>query len=421
MFQLIKKDFLTLSKSRADLFEMLLMPILLIAILGFALGNVLFGEASIDTISVGLVVEQESEQELDLLDEELREEGIPEEAISQIRQAASDIDPGELFVNVIEDDELSDLVQVQRMETTEEADEALDEDEIAGYYTIPENFRSSVWQALFLEEEHTASLELVVQDEAQIRANILESVAQSFSQQFNLESSLALALDGEDVPEVDLDLGQEIYLTNEEPVNAFQYYTIGMGVMYALSLAPAISSRSFLEKKQHVFGRIMLSGTSPFTYLGSKLFSTTLISMVQLFLLFTLSTLAFGTFSGRTVEFWMNMGYLTLFYSLFVGSVASLLTSLALYSESDQGSGMFGMLVSVLAFFGGSFTPIDQFGESFRQVSSWVPNGTALIGYLQLLQGFEWNEVFPLMLRVIVGTGLCIVTAILLFPKRRLD
>lgn len=420
MFDLIKKDFLTISKSRADLFEALLMPILLISILGFALGNVLFGDSSIDTISVGLIVEQESEQELEALEEELQAEGIPEEAIDQIKQAAEEVDPGTLFTDLIEDEEMSDLIQVERM-STEEAEQALEDDQIAGYFTIPEDFRSAVWHALFLEEEMTTQLGLRIQEEGQVRASVLESVAHSFVEQFNLESSIALALDGEEVDGSEYDLGEEIFLANEEPVNAFQYYTIGMGAMYALSLASIMSSRAFLEKKQHVFGRIMLSGTKPLTYLASKMLSTTLICIAQLAILFLLSTLIFGTFSGRNMDFWINMGYVTVLFSLFVGSVTSLLTALVLYTSSDQASGMFGILVSVLAFFGGSFTPIEQFGEGFRQVASWVPNGTALISYLQLLQGFEWSEIMPLMMRVVVITVGCLLGAVLIFPKRRLD
>lgn len=423
MFHLIWKDFLSLSKMPSELFELLLMPFILISILGFALGNALFGESSLETIPVGMVIEQNREEDLANLEEELLEQNYPEEIVAELIEVAEEIDPSQLLIDLMEDEELSDIIEVEEIETREQAESVLEDEEISGVIILPEGFSYTVWTALLLEELDSSSLEIRVEDENSITASILDSVVTNFAHQYNLDSSIAMGVDDPSVieNEEDNEYGEQIVLANEEPINAFQYYTIGMAIMFSLSMAPAISSRAFREKQQHVFGRIMLTGTKPLTFLSSKMAFTSLLTFLQLAILFSLSTLIFGTFSGRTTEFWGNMFLATALYSLFVGSLASLLTSIGLYADNDSGSEVMGIMVSVLAFLGGSFTPIDQFGEGLRTIGSWTPNGASLISYLQIMQGFEWNEVFPLMIRVIGVTVVCLVVAVLLFPKRRLD
>lgn len=422
MFNLIKKDFLTLSKSKSDLLELLFMPFILIAILGFALGNLMMGGGSSDTFNIGIVNEQNFEEDLKRLENEFIEQGFPEELVAEILADAEEVDPAAMLYNLFEDESFEDLIVVDEFDNLNSATEAMNEEEITGFITIPEEFSYNVWQSIYLEEKMTSTLDVTVAEEESMVSTILQSVVTSFIDQYNLETSIALATNGQaGVENQTLEHGEKIQISVEEPVNAFQYYTIGMGVMFALSTAPALANRAFKEKEQHVFGRIMLSGTKPLTYLSSKMISGTLITFVQLVILFTLSTLIFGTFSGRDSGFWINVFYTTGLYSLLVGSLTSILTSISLYANDNTTAGFFGSFVSVFAFLGGSFTPVEQFSESLKQVGNWTPNGATMTSYLQLLQGFNFREVLPLMMRIIGMTVIFLLLAVIIFPKRRLD
>ncbi|MDN6640461.1 MAG: ABC transporter permease [Tetragenococcus sp.] len=464
MFNLIKKDFLTLFKSKSELIELLLMPLFLIAILGFALGDVLMGDGGIDTFDVGIVNEQNFEADLDRLEEdlleeglpeeirddivsgaeeELLEEGVPEEAVDEIIadaeedlldegleetvdefvSNAEDIDPANMLTDLLEDEDFEDLMIIHEFDDAQSAEEALDEDELAGYITIPEEFSYDVLRSIYFDEASQATLEVAGQDEGAISSSILQSVVHSFVDQYNLETSIALATDGEAEleEEEDRDYGEIMQLSVEEPVDAFQYFTIGMGVMFALSTAPALASRAFKEKEQHVFGRIMLAGKKPLIYLSSKMASGTLITLVQLSILFIISTLFFGIFDGKDTDFWVNMIYVTGLYSLVVGSITSLLTSISLYANDNSTANLVGSFVPVLGFLGGSLTPVDQFSETLQQLGNWLPNGAVMTSYLQIFQGFGFQDVLPLMVRIIGVTIVCLVLAVIIFPKRRLD
>ncbi|MBM6615655.1 ABC transporter permease [Desemzia sp. RIT804] len=423
MFNLVKKDFLTLSKSKSDLLELLFMPFILIAILGFALGNLIMGGSnSIDTFHIGIVNEQNIEEDLIRLETDLMEQSLPEEMAAELLAGAQQIDPSAVLREVFEDESLEEIMIVNEFADTESAQEAMKEEEIAGFITIPEAFSYNVWRSIYLEEDSAATLEMTVLTNESLSGVILTSVVTTFVDQYNLETSIALATDGRAETEANTEEHGEIMsLSVEEPISAFQYYTIGMGVMFALSTAPALASRAFKEKEQHVFGRIMLSGTKPLTYLSSKMISGTLVTFIQLVILFLFSTLIFGTFKGRDFDFWIDMGYITGLYSLLIGSITSLLTSISLHSNNNNTVNFFGSFVSVFAFLGGSFTPVEQFSEALKQVGNWTPNGATMTSYLQLMQGFEFQEVLPLMLRVVGMIIICIVVAVIIFPKRRLD
>lgn len=422
MFNLVKKDFLTISKNKNDLLELLLMPFILMVILGFALQNVMAGDLAIGSFNVGLVNEQNVEQDLAQLETKLQDEGVPENFVAEITASAEENTPAEVLLDLMEHEDLAEVMTVDHFTSVEAAEEALNDESIEGYIHIPENFSLDYWEAIYLDEAAQAELNVSVLSDDLISGTILQNIIDTFAGEYNLNTSIGVATQGQADLEEDTTMhGEVMFLSVEESVTAFQYYTIGMGVMFALSTAPAIASRAFREKQQHVFGRIMLSGTKPLTYLMSKLISGTLLTFTQLLILFVLSTLVFGTFNDRSIDVWLNIIYTTGLYSLLVGSLSSLLTSTTLNSEKVTTVNFFGSFVSVFAFLGGSFTPVERLSAALVPVGNWTPNGATMTSYLQLLQGFEFHEVMPLMIRVIGMTVLFIVMAVVIFPKGRLD
>lgn len=422
MFNLTKKDLLVISKNKNDLLELLLMPIVLMSILALALSGFMTGDFSIDRFNLGIVNEQNLAEDLERLETTMQEEGIPEEFITEITNSAEENSPGVILLDLLAHEDFEDFVEIETFDTREAADAALEEEEVYGYLVIPKHFSYDYWKSIYFDETPTAQLDVSVVSEDSMSGTIIQSIVDSFVDEYNLNTSIGIATEGQaELAEDPVEHGEVVQLSIEKPINSFQYYTIGMGVMFALYTASAIASRSFREKQQHVFERIMLSGTKPLTYLLSKLISGTLITFAQLIILFLFSTLAFGTFSGRDVNTWLSILYTTGLFSLFVGSLSSFLTSTSLYANNASTAGLFSGVVSVLAFLGGSFTPVSQFSDALVRVGNWTPNGATMTSYLQILQGFEFQEVMPLMIRIIGMTVVFVIVAVVIFPKGRLD
>lgn len=422
MFNLLKKDLLTLSKNKSEMIELLLTPFLLISILGFALGNLMNNTSSpIETGKIGIVNQQNYEEDLSRLEEDLENENIPKETMKKLLDSSVSIDPINQLKTFLRSDEIKEIMEVKDFDNIKSAEKALENDEIQGIIEIPKEFSYITWRNVLFEDKATTNFDLKVQDKSQLNAIVLESLLNSFVEEYNLQSSIAMT----DKEKINLDNsnnnGKMINIATEDPVNSFQYYTIGMGVFFAFSTGTIIAARSYREKEQHVFARIMLTNTSPNTYLLSKLLSGTILTFLQLGIIFIFSTLIFGTFGGKDVSFWINMMIITFIYSLLIGSITSLLTSLSLRSNSASNVGFFSSFTAALAFLGGSFTPVETFSESIKTIGNWTPNGAVLTSYLQIMLGFDLIEVMPLLIRVIAMMGIFVIIAIYVFPKRRLN
>ncbi|GAA0355235.1 hypothetical protein GCM10008932_05310 [Alkalibacterium iburiense] len=424
MFNLIKKDLTVLARNKSELIELLLMPFILISILGFALGGLTQNSFRIDPFPVGYVNETNLEEELESFAGYLEENGVPSTEIDGILKMAEDINPSEAFQSLIMSEDIQEWLMIEEFSTREEAEEALGQNDIEGLFVIPNEFSLTLWRNLFLGEEDTSALDLELIEFNHVYSDIMRSIVTSFVDNYNLEVSLAMANQGQenDLLSRSQNYGEVVSLSAEEPISAFQYYTIGMGVMFALYTAPTIASRAFKEKEDHVFGRLMIAGSKPMTYLISKLLSSMGITFIQLAVLFGLSNSVFGTFDGRSGTFWMVAGLVTLLYSFVVGTIASLLTSISLYSNSVTTSSFFsGIVVTLFALIGGSFIPVDSFSDTLRSLGNWTPNGAVMTTYLQLLQGFSLQEIWPLILRVSSLGVILLISSVFIFPKRRLD
>lgn len=422
MKELIKKDFLLLSKNKSELIELLLTPFLLICILGFALGNLMNNSAenTIETTIVGFVNDQNDETVKADFEAKLDEENVTDLEYQQLLEASSELDPVFHLKQLFEQEEIKELFHLKAFESIDSAQKALENDEIGGIIHVPDQFSLSVLNSTLFGEELKTELNVMTQDLNQIRSITLTSVLDSFINEYNFQTSI-VPFAGDTTIDDTSRYGETLTVSTEEPISAFQYYTLGMGVFYALSISTIIANRSFREKETHVFARIMISNQSPLSYLMSKMVSSSLIAFMQLSLLFGLSNLVFGIFSGRPSSFWLDIALITAIYSLLIGSITSLLTSISLYGNEIKIVNFFGSFTAVLAFLGGSFTPTENFSDLIKTIGDWTPNGATLTSYLQLLMGFEIQEILPLLARVIGMSIVSLTVAVLLFPKRRLD
>jgi ABC-2 type transport system permease protein len=176
-----------------------------------------------------------------------------------------------------------------------------------------------------------------------------------------------------------------------------------------------------VEKKQHVYNRILLSDRHPFVYLGGKVVSTVVITCCQLLILFSLSALVFRTFALETAAYWLGMVAISIMLAVCVGAISALLTALTVRFENEAFSGIFSAgIVSILAFAGGSFFPVSAMPEMVQSIGGWTPNGAALSAYMQWMQVVDVQALLAPLGRMAVFSVLVLIVSVLIFPQRRL-
>src|SRR5690606_20130068 len=234
---------------------LLAMPFILIAILGFALSGLLSGNAEVLSMDVAVVQEDDEQQGLDRFEEELEGAGIPAEAQGRMMEAAAASSPSSILQEILTDDSLTGLVTAKDMDEAA-ARQALEQEEIVAILTMPENFTYNALQKMMMNTGSGAELELMISDHAATQSQVFHDILEEFVWSLNFESAIAKAVNAEEtVPpqETQQQLGGVESVSAVEPISSFQYYTIGMAVMFALFVGGTISGMAYVEKQQFVF------------------------------------------------------------------------------------------------------------------------------------------------------------------------
>lgn len=418
MFNLLKKDVLTISKDRSELLILLVMPFVLISILGFALGGLMNNTSQLEAIPFAVVEMENNEEEKTEIVDQLASTGLDEATIDAI---VSGVDVNQAINQMLIELENEALLNVEYM-NAEAAAAALVEEEVRGVLTIPATLTTQIVRKQVTDQAITQALTLRVHDETTIQADVLKQIFKRFVSEYNLMLSIQ-NVRGESVVIPDqTEYGATVSVETTTPVSAFQYYTIGMAMMFSLYVASSLSSNAFKEKKTDVLMRMMLAGEKPMRYLLSKAISGYVLVFLQLLILVLLSTVLFDSFPNQSVSFWLTMTWMTLVYAVVIGALTALLTSLTLMMSRDSVSGIFsGLVVTLFAFLGGSFTQVEQISPFIRTLGNWTPNGAMMTVYLQQIQGYDLDVSAPLLIRILIMSVVIFVLAVVSFPKRRLS
>ncbi|TLS51618.1 ABC transporter permease [Paenibacillus antri] len=423
MTPFLKKDVLLILRDRKELAILILMPFVLIAILGFALGDMI--NATAPTLDMGVVVvdEEDEAEGLARFQEEVRSAPLPEDAKTALLAASEEVRPQRLLRDMLESEALSELLAVSEMEL-EAARTALERDEANAIVRIPPNFTYDTLRKMLLERGDGATLELEASESSPLRAGVIRDIVDGFVRSVNFQTALGqtsgAAPDATDAPAAATAAGGVESVSRYKTVNSLQYYTIGMAVMFVLYVASSTAGRAFLEKRQYTFDRMIIAGAHPLRFLGGKIASGAMLAFLQLAVLFLLSSLIFQSFAGQPPRFWAGLALISAAAAVCVGGLAALLTAMNYRLQTGTATDLFsGMMVSLLAFLGGSFFPTAQMSDWLNALGGWTPNGAALSSYLQMLQGADsarWmDDVYRLLGMAVVFAA----AAVWMFPKRR--
>lgn len=409
------KDIVLLLRDRSELMVLLVMPFLLIAILGFSLRGIFSGDLEALEMDIALVAEEDEAQAVAAVQSEIDEMGLPQEASQALKQAAESAGPQTMLLSLLENENFAEVMTVNEMGRVQ-ARQSLEEGTVDAVITLPEGFTEDSLRNMLFGTSDGGELELLVADLSSIRADVLQSLLAEFVRTVNFEASITRLAGEEEAMEVS---GGIETITARQPITSFQYYTIGMAVMFVLFVGSTIAGQANLEQKQMVFDRIRLSNRPPLLYLGSKALAAATIVFVQLTLLFGLSALLFQTFQADSWAFWSGIALISVVLALAVGSLAALMVAITLRLESDAVPAIFsGGVISLMAFVGGSFMPLDGMPEALRAIGNWTPNGAALSAYFSWLLEPDMSQLSGPLTRIAAVASAFLLMALVLFPRK---
>lgn len=415
LFQLIKKNMIVLIRNRSNLIQLLVMPVVLIAILGFALSGMMGGDSAVLKAKVYMVEHGSEDAELqEFLDEVERSNVLPEEAKAQISEAAKGISPVALLKEqVLTSEELSGTIEF-KVASPDDLNDLKKDEKSTAIIEVPKGFTYDFLQNIFFQKGEAPALKLMQNESEPLSNNMLSGILEDVQEQYAFSNFLQkeqLSMKIDEPPAVRI--AEET--VNESPaISSAAYYTIGMGVMFIYFIVSNLSAYAYQEKSFHMYNRILLSNVTSWCYLGSYFISGALLAFIQLCILFGSSVLLYDVRIPSIPLFFL----ITICASLGIGGFTAFITALSLKWNSEKISDSFSSIITFFCFFGGSYVPISTFPDWFQTVGSFTLNGAGLKAYMNMMQQYEM-DVFSNQLWTMLAYGvLLFILAVGIFPRR---
>lgn len=428
LIDIIKKDVLVVLRDGKALIFILLMPIVLMSILGLALGGVFSSETfSIGQINIAIVDESTAP---DMTNMHPDMQNIDFEAMS--------------IYNVLDADEVKSFISYEMMDK-DTAVKKLQNKEIDTIINIPKDYNDKLVRAIMpisldgTIESVNAEIRVKGRSGKTLETNIVSSVVSAYTDTVSsVSADIAVLLKTmiqqrawEQIPSIDiqsfakeltdtsiksaLDI-QERGVAKRNPIDSFAYYSIAITCMFVLYSAGQGSTFLHTEDAEKTLSRMWAAGVSRRKLLLGKAAAVLCLCLVQLILLFTFSTLAFGLKWGSILVFILT----SLCVAISVTGLGVLLMVMVYRAGNPRIGNVFqSILVQVFALFGGSFLPLSALPKFFSTISLITPNGLAIHAYTANMTGAPFGEVLPYLLGSI-GIGVILfILGTALFPRER--
>ncbi|WP_307343392.1 ABC transporter permease [Metabacillus malikii] len=409
----IKKDLLVLYRNPQELLVLLLMPLILIMILGFALGGLMGDNQAPISMKVALLDRSDEQRDVEAFNQKVQEKELPVEAAEALSQGATQLKPIQILVDeVFGSKELKEIVQLDMIDS-DKIDDIRNDESFAAIIEIPENYTLDILSAVLLEEPTATSIKLFKNEGKEISTNVVEDVLVNYQKQ--LSTITLVEKEGIQLEALNEKLGAVETVSKQDPINSMQYYTVGMSVMFILFIASNISSFAYREKQTHVFNRILLSNTSRWSYFIGIFTSVIIIAFIQQMILYGVTSLIFQIVWKDIVAFMI----VNVSLCFAIGGLATLLTALNFRINSESVSNFFGnVIVAIISFLGGSFIPVGDSASVIGMLGNYTPNGSGMTALLQLLQGEKLAAIYPNILYLLIFGLIMLTLAVASFPKR---
>ncbi len=417
IWQIVKKQALLFWRNPQQLLLLIGLPIILIAILGTALSSIMDGQSPQVEAKIAFVEHGGEKEQIQQFIDDLEQTEIPREQIGALQSTLSQTAPIKVLKEeVFGSEELKDMIEIIDIRESDK-EKTLKDDSFTAVIEVPESFTYDLLQAMVLNNGAQPQLLLYQNEGSQIGSSVVDSILTQYQEQFTLQTFLGqkgidpnvIAMDGSSLT------GDLSTINQKKPVSTKNYYAVGMAVMNVLFIASAISGIAFLEKNNHVFDRIILANVSRWIYFIGVFISGTLFALLQLLIIFGFSWAVFGVKWGDILSFLI----VTVATAISVGGISVLLTAISYRLDSEVISNFFSsILVTLMAFLGGSFFPIGDLSRVIGMLGNLTPNGAGMSAYMAILRGDGFLEISNHVLFLILFAVVSIVVAALSFPKR---
>ncbi len=366
------KDLMTWLRDPAALGVMLGMPVILILILGSAMGGLGGGEAGGGGIKVAIVDQ----------DEPVADPARQELALGR-----------EITTMLVDNDELSSLFAIEISEDADEVRASVERGDLAAALIVPSGFSRSV------NEGQPVELEVLRDPGADLSAGIWEGVVRSVAVELSRVSVIAQtagrvageqglppeavgAIVGKAVEQAAASEERAVRVEvrqaerEGEPFGPLDYYSLSMTAMFLLFGSMFGAFSLITERREQTMSRLLTTPTPRASFIGGKMLGIFLLGALQFGVLYAYT-------SGMMRVDWGGDPIATLSIGIAeLAATAGLAVLIASIARTERGAGGLGPLViQVMALLGGAFFPLTILPDWLQPVRYISVVGWALDGF----------------------------------------
>ncbi len=353
------KDLRIRIRDRNTLVLMLLLPIGLTAIIGFAFG----GDSGISSIGVALVGPEDGDlltnaaagllSQVELFDAEVTTEDEAREAVASGRKSAAIVLPEGLIDAVLE----GAPAEIAVLQDPASGIKARIVETMAERFATSASAGGIVGRAIF---------DAVEAERPITEAERWQLTGWMFQWMYETWSEPAIAIEEAEAETRDVDV--------------HSYFAPSFAVLFLLFTMLASAKTIHEERESGTYGRLMASPVGRSTFIAGKLMGSYALAAVQVLLLIVLGSLLFGIDWGSHPVAVIVMALVT---AAGAASLAIVIASVARTARQTDNVGT--AFILVMSLLGGSMWPIEQAPASFQSVARFTFNYWAHSGFKKLV------------------------------------
>ncbi|OKP85947.1 ABC transporter permease [Paenibacillus sp. P32E] len=318
--------------------------------------------------------------------------------------------------NVFKQKDLEGIVNLKEATSYNQGKHLLKDGQVAVFVYVPESFTKAA-----MNNEQT-NIVLMGDNDKPLDKEIVATILDRFSASVrtkNVEQSTILQIISSkgNVPKdkmekvmsqisgnKELSLNIREVPTNKEavPIDAMQYYSIAMVVMFSIMTAFVLVHSIVDEKQNHTMFRIKSTPTLNIQYVLGKLFGIILSVVIQMVIVIIISRVVFQMKWGN----YYDLLVITIVYAFAIGSIILLWGFTA--KDHVAVSSLASPVLYIFSFLGGSLIPKSGLPDSLRVIQEILPNGKAINSYVKVCQGMGLDGMYIDLLELI-GIGLIFI------------
>ncbi|WAH38224.1 ABC transporter permease [Alicyclobacillus dauci] len=342
MLKMAQANLLTLLRDRKALIMLLAIPVLITAVLSFALGNVFGSNPRIPSFPVAVYNE---------------DSGSLGTGLVRVLRSQS----GQMTVHV------EDSLAGARADTTT--------DKANVVVWIGRNYTQQI------ESGHKATVDVESTSAHSVQRSVVQSIVQSYGQEFADKAYTAGQLPGSKATIESANIQSRT--TSLHPVTTGAYYAIGMMVMFMLTNAINRAGAMVRDKRSDLYRRMMASPASRYAIAGGHLVSNFVILALYGAVLLLCYRFILNIHLGPIDQTAMIL----VAYSLALSGISVALGSWISNIRIMDSLGQIGSQVACIL--GGSFWPLYGMPKGIQVIAHGLPNGEVLTALVNSIIGIN--------------------------------